>query len=98
MIPTSILIAATAFFLILPVHNSNGTATKKRNDVKTYSTMSVNLHLNTAHKKNLTTPGSELKPESKSVIKNLSLPPERFSEKPLELESWMKAPKTWNKQ
>jgi hypothetical protein len=98
MIPTSILIVATSFLFILPVHNSTGTAAKRGNDVKTYSTMSVNLHLSTAHKKNNETPGSDLKPESKAQVKNLSLPPEKFQEATLELESWMKSPKTWNKQ
>ena len=97
MIPASFIFVATFVYLLFQGPDSKESRIKKEEKVQNYSSLSVNLHLMTSYSSFKDNLDSNLNADKKTVKVNLELPPERFSEKPLELESWMKNPKSWSK-
>lgn len=96
MIPTSFIFTATFFFLLFPMRNSGDQSIQKEKEVKNFSSMSVNLHFNSTPKNSRHDSDTDKKTILEFDKKTLELPPESFTETPLQLESWMKSPKNWS--
>jgi hypothetical protein len=95
MTPTSFILTATFVFFLFPFEKSSNFQVKKEKEVKNNTPMSVNLHLSSNN--NITTGNSDdiKKDQNKAKKTNLVLPSEAFTESALEIEEWMKSPKTW---
>lgn len=97
MMPTPFILTAAFVFFLFPFEKSNDFQVKKEKEVKNNAPMSVNLHLRSNN--NITTGYSDdiKKDQNKAKKTNLVLPLEAFTESAMEIEDWMKSPKTWKK-
>ena len=95
MIPISLILKLTLFFLVIPQGNSGNQSIQKEKEVKNFSSISVNLKFNSTYKNSDNISDADQNTFSESENKILELPPESFTETPLQMESWMKSPKNW---
>jgi hypothetical protein len=96
MTPTSFILTAAFVFFLFPFEKSSDFQIKKEKEVENNTSMSVNLHLR-SNNNNPTGNSDEIKKGQMKTKKiNLVLPSETFNEPTLEVEDWMKSPKTWN--
>jgi hypothetical protein len=95
MIPTSFILTATLVFLLFPTNNFRDLMLKNEKEVKSNTSMNVNIHLGSSHLKinNLTDYDTK---DNSIKNPNLELPPVAFTEAPLQMEDWMKNAKKWN--
>lgn len=95
MTPTSFILTASFLLLLFPLRYSREYSVKKEKELKMVNPISVSLHIKSSEAKAnfVSEPQVVL---TNSEVKNLALPEESFNEEALELESWMKNPKTWS--
>jgi hypothetical protein len=68
---------------------------KNEKEVKSFTSMNVNIHLGSSHQK--INSFSEVNKKTNIPGKIiLELPPVAFTEAPLQMEDWMKNAKNWN--
>jgi hypothetical protein len=98
MIPTSLIYALPFSLILLPaqIYRAHPMEQEKGKTEKNLTSMSVNLQLSYSHEKSKIIPVTNSEGITKPVSKNLLLPPEKFTEAPLQMEEWMKSPKSWN--
>ncbi len=96
MLPTSFILTTAFVLFLFPQGISKDYGIKKEQAMKNNTSISIDLNLGSGKKKALDPSNNynKVKPESNKT--NSVLPSETFTEKPVQLEEWMKSPKTWN--
>lgn len=89
MNPTSFVLIISVIIFLLPFGSPEKPAAKSEKEIKNSTSVSVNLNLNTSPEKMSDSKNSQIK-------ETYELTPEYLEEDPLQIEEWMKSPKSWN--
>jgi len=96
MIPASFILTAAFVLFLFPQGISKDYGIKKEQAMKNNTSISIDINLGSGIKKAINPSYNESKvsPESNKI--NSVLPSESLTENPVQMEEWMKSPKTWN--
>jgi len=89
MNPTSFVLIISLIILLFPFKTLEKPSAKSEKEIKNNTSVSVSLHLNTSS-------GNKNDLQNSQKKETFELSPEYFEEDPLQMEAWMKSPKSWN--